>query len=322
MKKNDLVIEYIKKNKYLSKKKLGELLHYKHPDMFLSAENARTAIRNATGQYGEGNRREYKTQIKWKSPLPPPEKNDYSKVIVNGKRIGILSDIHIPYHNEEALETAINYLIEYKPDCIILNGDTIDMFSCSNFQRDPRNRKPKYEFDMVRGFLKDLNKTFPKSRIIYKAGNHDERYENNIMARVPEFIDLEWMTLKFALNFEMPFKVEVVDNKRIIKAGHLNILHGHEFSKGFIAPVNVARGFYLKAKANTIAGHYHRISEHIETSINKDTIGTWSTGCLCDLYPKYQPINNWNHGFATVDIINSSGDFRVKNMKIINGEIV
>lgn len=328
--KTELAVKFIKQNsdksgksKY-SKKKLGELLYHVHPDIYKDAEQARGFIRLATGSSGYKNRNAIvNSRIEWKGiNLPKPEKNDYSKVIIKEKRIGILSDIHFPYYDEKALNAAIKYLIDWKPDCIILNGDTLDMYHASNFETDPRNRKPKYEFDMVRAFLKQIHELFEGVRIIYKSGNHDDRYEKKIMGRLPEFIDLKWNTLEFALNYDMPFKTEVVKNKRIIKAGHLNILHGHEFSKGFIAPVNVSRGFYLKAKANVIAGHHHRMSHHPETDINGKTVAAWSTGCLCELHPKYMPINSWQHGFATVEILNSTGNFRVNNIQIINGEII
>jgi len=324
--KAEIIIEAIKEFTYkdgksmLSKKKLGEVLSKRHPDLF-TPESARNMIRHVTGANGKSNFKKSRI-IKWNGfQLPEPEKNDYSKVIINEKRIGILSDIHFPYHDKKALNAAVMYLIEFMPDCIILNGDTIDMYHASNFERDPRNRDLKYEFDMVRSFLHQLVDLFPGTRIIYKAGNHDERYESKILQRVPEFINLGWMTLDTAIHWAQKYQIEIVKNKRIIKAGHLNILHGHEFSKGFIAPVNVSRGFYLKAKTNVIAGHHHRISNHVETDINGKTVGAWSTGCLCEMNPKYMPINSWQHGFATV-IVNSDGEFKVNNIHIINGEIV
>jgi len=321
--KTELVSRFVKEhNGKLSKKKLGELIHHKYPDLFKNNEDARSVVRKVT-MSNSGQKVDKKHLVKWKGlSLPKPEKNDYSKVIVNEKRIGILSDIHIPYHDEASLNASLFYLLDWRPECIILNGDTIDMYHGSDFEQDPRNRNPKYEFDVLRDFLKELYILFPKVRIIYKAGNHCERYEKKIMQRLPQFLDLEWNTLEFALNYDMPRKIEVVKNKRIIKAGHLNILHGHEFSKGFIAPVNVSRGFYLKAKANVIAGHHHRISSHSERDLNNRTVGAWSTGCLCELNPKYMPINSWDHGFATVEIIDAEGNFNVNNIRILNGKVV
>lgn len=323
LKKAELVKEFIDKNQgKFSKQTMAKLLFTKYPDLFSSQESARTTIRTVTGNNGNRNRKVTKIRTEWKGlTLPNPEKNDYSKIIVNEKRIGILSDIHFPYYNEKALNAALKYLIEFKPTCIILNGDTIDMYHASNFEHDPRMRDLKYEFDMLRSFISQLVKLFPKTRIIYKAGNHCERYESKILNKLPEFIELGWMTLESAIHWGQNYKIEVIKNKRIIKAGHLNILHGHEFSKGFIAPVNVSRGFYLKAKTNVIAGHHHRISNHVETDLNGKSVGAWSTGCLCELNPKYMPINSWQHGFATV-VLNNNGEFKVNNIQIINGVIV
>ena len=299
-----------------SKRKLAELLLYRHPEVYKDSDSARSAIKYVTGVHGT-----HAAKIEpFKLKIPLPEANDYSKVIVKEKRIGLLPDLHFPYYDKQATEAAINGLINWKPDCIVLTGDSLDCYHGSDFVKDPRMRDLAYEFDMVRSFINQLIETFPNTRIIYKMGNHEERYEKQIIQRVPQFVNLKWMTFEVGLHWEQNYKIEVVKNKRIIKAGHLNILHGHEFSKGFIAPVNVARGFYLKAKTNVIAGHHHRVSEHLETDINGKVIGAWSLGCLCELHPNYMPINCWQHGFATVEI--DGDDFLVKNHKIVKGKIL
>jgi len=302
-----------------SKKKLGEILHERHPDLFKDGESARTFIRVTTRSKG----RHITTpelSVTWNGfKLPEPEKNDFTKVIVNQKRIGILSDIHFPYHDRKALDSAVHHLIEFNPDCIVLNGDTLDCYHLSSFDKNPKNRSFKHELDVLRNFCIQLRELFPTKRIIFKLGNHEERYERTILNRVPQLIELELFSFKEVIKARN-FSIEVVDNKRIIKAGHLNIAHGHEFSKGFVAPVNPARGYYMKAKSNVIAGHNHRTSEHMEKDINEKTIGAWSTGCLCELNPGYMPINSWNHGFATVE--NNGTDFKVNNIKIIKGKVL
>lgn len=322
----EIVDEHTKKGvSTLSQKKLGELLHHRHPDLFTDKEDGRWFVRKVLQKAGKKKNAYVKPELKreWNGfKLPEPEKNDYSKVIINQKRIGVLSDIHFPYYDKAALNAAVKYLIKWKPDCIILNGDIVDMYQASSFERDPRQRSIKYELDMVRDWLTQLQNLFPKTRIIYKFGNHSERYEKKILQRLPEFIDLEWMTLDAALNFGRAKKIEIVKNKRVIRAGKLNILHAHELPKGMAGPVNPARGFYLKTKASTLGGHHHQSSEHIESDLNGNIIGCWSTGCLCELNPAYAPINRWNHGFATVEVLNKEGDFNVNNIKIINGKIL
>jgi len=319
-----LIKEFLDKNgisKY-SKKKLSEIFYNRHPDIYKNPEDARRCIGELTGSVGKKTtaRTSPENMIKWNGfKLPEPEANDYSKVIVNEKRIGILSDIHFPYYDKAALNAAISFLIDWEPDCIILDGDIIDCYQMSNFEKDKRQRSFKYELDLLKTFFVQLRELFHTQRIIYKIGNHEERYEKQILQNIPELIELEYFHFENVIQADR-YNIEVVKNKRIIKAGHLNIVHGHEFAKGFIAPVNVARGFYLKAKTNVIAGHHHRISENMEKDLNDKQIGAWSLGCLCELHPHYMPINSWQHGFAVVE--NYGTDFMVRNLKIIDGRVL
>ncbi len=319
-----LAIELIKEKTVdgkstLSKKKLGEILHQRYPASFKDVENGRSIIRTATGSKGERSRKIVKTRIEWNGfELPEPEKNDYSKLIVKEKRIVILSDIHFPYYDKVALTVATKYAQDYKPDCIILNGDIIDCYQLSNFERDPRQRSFKYELDMLRNFIIQLRDLFPNARIIYKTGNHEARYERTILNRVPELIDLELFSFESVISAK-ELGIEIVKNKRLMKLGKLNVGHGDEFSKGFVQSVNPARGFFIRAKCNFLGGHHHRTSEHVEQDINGQIVACWSTGCLSELNPHYMPINNFNFGFATVEM--DGEDFHVNNLKIINGKI-
>jgi hypothetical protein len=317
----DLIKEKTVKGKCtLSKKKLGELLHTKYPTIFKDAEAGRGAIRTVTGASGGPLRKNIATRIEWPGlQLPEPEKNDYSKFVVREERIAAQSDIHFPFYDKEALNASVRYLKKWGIDCLLLNGDITDCYQLSSYLRDPRQRSFKYELDLTRSYIQQLRKMFPKIRIIYKIGNHEERYEKLILQRVPEFIDLELFSMESVLGLK-DLGVEVVGNKRVIRVGKLNIIHGHELQRGIAAPVNPARGFYLKCKANVLGSHHHQTSEHFENDLNGQVVGAWSTGCLCDLHPHYAPVNKWNSGFATIE--NFGSDFKVQNLKIIKGKVM
>lgn len=301
-----------------SKKKLGQILFSRHPDLFKDAEDARINIRRVTGAVGK-RKKNYK-QVEWKMVLPEPEKEDYTKVQVDQKRIAILSDIHFPYYDKKALDSALKSSYNFSPDCIILNGDIIDVYHLSTFEKDPKKRSFSYELSMLKSFFEQLRQRFPKARIIYKTGNHCDRYERFILNRIPELIDLNFLSLENVIEAKN-WGIEVVKNKRVIKIGQtLNVIHGHELRAGIISPVNIARGFFLKTKASTLGGHHHRTSEHIEHDLNGQFIGCFSTGCLCGLTPQYMPINSHNHGFALVE--NYGQDFHVRNLKIIDGKVL
>jgi hypothetical protein len=66
-------------------------------------------------------------------------------------------------------------------------------------------------------------------------------------------------------------------------------------------------------------GHWHVSQEYIVKGITGKVKGGWAVGCLSDLYPEYNPINQWTHGFAKITKDHNS--FEVDNKKIINGKI-
>ena len=125
-----------------SKKKLAEIAVKRYPDLFTSIDNARYCIRLITNSAGkESRQKKLSNKVEWNGfQLPEPEKDDFTKVIVNQKRIAVLSDIHFPYYDRTALNLAIKTAIEYEPDCIILNGDIIDCYHLSSFEKDPKKR--------------------------------------------------------------------------------------------------------------------------------------------------------------------------------------
>lgn len=232
-------------------------------------------------------------------------------------RIGVLSDAHIPYHERGPLVEALRKCREWKPTHLVLNGDIADFFACSFWEKDPRKRDLANEIKTVQEFLGVVRKQFPKTEIIYKLGNHEERWERYLRVKAPEILGIPDFEIDKILRFDN-YGVELVTDCRPIRAGHLNIIHGHEFRWGITSPVNPARGFYQRGKECCLGGHLHQPSSHSETSMNGIIITCWSTGCLCDLMPDYARFNKWSHGFATVEV-DKSDVFEVHNYKCVNG---
>jgi len=249
--------------------------------------------------------------------LPPSSAQPWTpyRMSVTG-RVGILSDVHVPYHSEIAVNAAVAYLKEQEPAALLLNGDIADFYAISRYMKDPTQRDFKGELEAVRQFVAWIRQEFPAIPIVYKLGNHEERWQHWLWQHAAEISDDPRMSLCAWLEFEK-HGITMVDDQRPIMLGKLPVLHGHELPKGMAAPVNVARGAFLRTLSTVLVGHSHRTSNHAESDMWHHETGCWSTGCLCDMRPDYARINRWNWGFAMVTVHDKS-TFDVQNFRIMN----
>lgn len=315
---------------------LARLLFKENRVLYKNEEDARSSIRLARGSHGIKDKKNIKTiaDVQRKFPngvvynpyqLPDQEHHDnrYFSLGVNKDTvIGLLSDIHIPYQDNQALTVALDHCKKAKVTHLILNGDVMDCYQISRFEKDPSKRSFKYELDTVRAFLTTLADRFKGVRIIFKEGNHENRYMRFMRSKAPELLGIEAFNLSVLLGLKQLGIDHVPDNK-LIQAGNLIIIHGHEFGQQIFSPVNPARGYFLKAKTNVIGGHNHQVSAHSENRLDGKQIVAYSTGHLADPNPEYKPINNWSHGFAIITHIQDGKNvnFNVHNHKIINQKI-
>jgi len=298
--------------------------------LFPNKEAVRCAIRYYKGKMGQSNRKAathptakgeeaIKHNIGNPYHLPESDEEVWEPFILpSGKKYLVLSDIHIPYHTISAVTLALEKGKKEGVDAILLNGDILDAYSLSRYEKDPRKRRFSEELQACREFLGVLKKEFDLP-VYYKLGNHEDRYESFLRLKAPELLDMSEFKLDVLLRFR-EYNATLIQDDRVIKAGNLNILHGHEFGRSVFSPVNPARGYYMRSKTNTLCGHNHQTSEHTEPNLNGKITTTWSTGCLCELHPRYMRVNKWNHGFAIVEI-GKDGNFEVKNHRIINGKV-
>jgi predicted phosphodiesterase len=306
--------------------KLARIMYAENNLLFKNLESARIFLRYIEGKHGALSRK-FKTIIHMperpKNPykLPDSDETDFKPYEIKGhKRVAILSDIHVPYHNIASITAAIDYLKKSKPDALLLNGDTIDCHRLSRFIKDPKKRNFKLELDTFKALFDVFEKEL-SCKIYFKLGNHEERYEHFLYEKAGELVGIE------EFEFENIIKarargIEIIADKRPMKLNNLWGIHGHEYVGGISAPVNPARGLFLKSKVSCFQGHNHQTSEHTEPTLAGKMVTTWSLGCLSELHPAYMPLNKWNHGFAEVDLDENGEDFEFKNKRIFQGKIL
>lgn len=301
--------------------KLARIMQKENPLLFNTVERSRDTLRAIEGKHGKnGDRVRKVVEERPRNPynLPKSEEANYEPYFIKAKRLLVLSDIHIPYHSIDALTAAFDYAKKDKPDAILLNGDTIDFFQLSRFVKDPKARSFAHELLAFKEFMDVLKDTF-KCQIYFKTGNHEERYFHYLWMKAGELNGVDEFELENIIKSRAE-GIEIIKDKRIIKAGALNIIHGHEFGGSVFSPVNIARGLFLRGKVSAMQGHNHQTSEHTESNMNGEIVTTFSLGCLSELNPAYLPINKWNHGFAMVDIDGES--FDVRNKRIFKGKVL
>ena len=320
--KHEVVLDYLHRYPSIGSTKIAELIIEEVPRLFEDCERARSMIRYYRGMSGEKHRKGVmNNSYTPKVSMPASDEESYEPYLL-GEAFPMLvcSDIHIPYHDQDALEIALERGIDIGAKTVILLGDVVDFYQASIFTQDPRRRDVADEIAMLREVLTRIRAAFPKANIVYKFGNHEERFDLYLMRNAPALFGLESMHLKEQVGLA-EMKIDVVTNKRLIRAGHLNLIHGHEYSFSISNPVNPARGLYLRAKKSTLCGHFHQSSNHTERSINGDIISCWSLGCLCGLHPEYRPLNSWSHGFAEI-YHDEEEMFSVKNRLIVRYRLV
>jgi predicted phosphodiesterase len=233
------------------------------------------------------------------------------------KKIGILSDIHFPYHDLQALTCAIKHLKEENIDCLYLNGDITDQYSVSRHEKDPLMRDFKREVDMNRDFLQRLRDIFRTIPIYYKLGNHENRFARSLQLQAEEFAQLH--DLQFDIFFRLDkLGITMVEDWQGMEMGDLLVGHGHEWYGA--GGINPSQNLLNKTLCNTLIGHVHRTSFTQRKTSMKQFINTYTTGCLTLLSPKYMPFSHHNHGFAIVEIEN--GKSKVNNIQIRDGKIL
>lgn len=293
----------------------------------ITLEQARSRIRVLIGQHGSGklHGRKVTHPRPARAPgqgvaMPPSRARPWTPFRFPAVgRIGILSDAHVPFHDDTALHAAVDHLRRIGIAGLLLNGDWADFYSISHWVKNPRDRDFRGELHAVRLSLEWLRQEFPKIPIVYKLGNHEERWQHWLWQHAVEIADEPEMHLSGWLKTDR-LGIEIVEDKRIVEVGQLPVLHGHELPKGVSSPVNAARGAYMRTKHSAIVGHQHQTSGHCEPDLYHREVFCWSTGCLCDLTPEYARVNRWNHGFAVVES-REDGEYDVENLRIANGAV-
>ena len=229
----------------------------------------------------------------------------------------ILSDIHIPEHDQTALALALAYMQDVNPDVIVLNGDILDCINTSRFPKDPHRIETfADELDETRSFLERLNADHPKAKKYYVEGNHEKRIEKYLFEKAPELSSLPELSIDRLLHLK-ELGYTFVGGTDKVKLGRLEVFHGEIVRKDSGAS---ARGHMNKRGGSVLIGHVHKLGCTYRT----DRWGTHvaiENGHLSRPDPYYVVDPDWQQGFTEIHYT-KKGDFCVRQHHILDGRLI
>lgn len=319
--KGEIVKAAIRRFSHLPNQTIAKHLFATHPGLFDNdLEKARYSVRYYTGKAGDKNRAKSGVEVR-ETPTKCPKTWGIKRTPykLNPGLWLVLSDAHVPFHEEKPIEAAIQYGKAEKVDGIFFNGDMWDAHAVSYWPS--RTRDFNREIEDFIDFLDFMRYEFPDVEIVYKPGNHEYRLPRYFISKAPELIDTPIAAVETVLGFEER-NITFLDYFQKVYAGLLPILHGHEI-RSLQSMVNPARGLFLRTLTYSACSHAHRTSTHPERNLEGIDLTCHSFGCLCNLEPEYNPYGNkWNWGVGLINI-EKNGDFELINRRILSsGQVV
>lgn len=228
-----------------------------------------------------------------------------------------ISDLQIPYQDDNAVEIFFYFLEKFKPDLLYLGGDIIDMNALTTFfLTDPTKRNIQLEIESFNNFMKKVRKIF-KGKIIFHLGNHEKRLRSYIFRKADRLAPFFYSKLSFSeiLNAQK-YEFEIIEG--IFRIGKLYHLHGDE-EKIRSSVIHLALNMLRRLNRSCIFGHFHKFDVYYITELGKTLKGAFANGCMFNINKMplpYQYADTMQKGFSIV-YYTKEGFFDVEQIKFI-----
>lgn len=230
-----------------------------------------------------------------KSITKPKVNNDFETcVIVPDIQIGFYRNEAgklEPTHDEKALSIALAVIKEHDPKLIVCVGDNLDLPEMGKYLTYPAYAQTtQASIDRAAVFCAQMRATAPNAKIIWLAGNHEERMPKYLLVNASAAYGLrKGNTPKSWPVLSVPYLCRMDEYGVEYRPGYpssdiwinkkLRVIHGDKVrSNG-----STAHMYLDSEKTSVIFGHIHRIEQAFKTREDYDgsrTIMAASPGCL------------------------------------------
>lgn len=142
------------------------------------------------------------------------------------------------------------------------------------------------------------------------------RYEKFLLEKVQELWKDPYYHLEERLELNK-YRIQIFSDKQVIKAGNLNVTHGHYILNSPWGSDTPAKTLYMKTAKDFLIGHVHKHGEFKKIDADGRLTRCYTMGCLSEIRPDYNPIvSNYMHGFAIQEIDPNTGEYELDNVHI------
>lgn len=230
----------------------------------------------------------------------------------------VFGDVHGIYVDRKAWDITLQIIKDLKPARVVINGDFMDCYSISRFDKDPnRGYNLQDEFDQANLLLDELQLVF-KGEIIYVEGNHEARVKKYLWGNAPEISSLVSLTVEGRL-FLDERKIKYIPSRgrsAYYQLGKIKIGH---FDVALQSSGASEKKLVLRYGCTVLQGHHHKLGEFYK-SFDGDVVVGVGTGCLCSLNPEYCSDPDWHQGVIVINKVVGRNRFHIQTVPIIKHE--
>ena len=228
----------------------------------------------------------------------------------------IISDLHVPFHDPQAMGVMMKMLRYYKPKNVVMNGDMLDCVSLSRFSKEPQEPEAfKAQLVELCGYINQIQRI---SKVTYIEGNHEARMGKYINDNAPELSGLLSMESLLAryLKKKITYIRTTPGESMITWGANDDILIGH-FQKASKHTCYTVKLLVERFMTNVVQAHTHRLGQYAIRGYGYTYRG-FEGGCLCDLNPSYTMCPNWQQGFLVYS--EAAGMWNMESVSIHEGK--
>lgn len=214
------------------------------------------------------------------------------------KKIVVISDLQVPYHDERAVRNVASFIRRFKPDQVITIGDEIDLPQISRWTEGTPGwfeQSLGADRDATVEILWDLQVTD------MIRSNHTDRLYNVIMKKIPAFLALPELKFeKFMKLDELGIKFH---RKPLEFAPDWIAIHGDEGSVKPTPGLTALEAARRHGKS-VVCGHTHRAGQSAFTEASGGVLGRILRGVEVGNLMQFSKagytkgVANWQQAFA------------------------